>query len=412
MPRSLKRPPKYGRHKASGQAVVYVNGREVYLGKYGSPQSHERYQAFLVAWRSAQAEALQIYAAEAVEETLAKTLHPAALRRKRREGGIVTVDELIFVYRRYARNYYVKQGQVTREAELIVELTTLLGKKHGDDPVDQFGPIDLDNFRDDFITDKDWSRKYINKQIGRVIRMFKWAVGKELCAADVPLRLAALGGLKRGRTDARETPGVSSVADTVIDQTLPCLPPIIADMVRFQRLTGARPGEVCSLRPCDIDRSGEVWVYAPSSHKTEHHEKSRQVFIGPQAQQVIAPYLLRDQSAYCFSPVESVARARQLQRERGLKWHSRKGRVETPLRVPADGYNVNAYRIAIRRGCSKAGVAVWSPNQLRHTAATEIRRRYGLEAAQVICGHQTADVTQVYAERDKQLAERVAREVG
>jgi hypothetical protein len=35
-----------------------------------------------------------------------------------------------------------------------------------------------------------------------------------------------------------------------------------------------------------------------------------------------------------------------------------------------------------------------------------------LEAAQVVLGHPKADVTQVYAERDLALAEKVAREVG
>jgi len=46
------------------------------------------------------------------------------------------------------------------------------------------------------------------------------------------------------------------------------------------------------------------------------------------------------------------------------------------------------------------------------TAGTEIRKRYGLEAAQVILGHASADVTQVYAERDLQKAVEIIREVG
>jgi hypothetical protein len=54
----------------------------------------------------------------------------------------------------------------------------------------------------------------------------------------------------------------------------------------------------------------------------------------------------------------------------------------------------------------------WHPNQLRHTRGTDVRRHYGLEAAQVILGHQRADVTQIYAERDLTLAERVAAEIG
>ncbi len=126
MPRLLKRPPKYGRHKASGQACVYVNGREVYLGKYGSDKSHQRYREFLADWRTDQAVIEKEEAAKAAEDSLAETLHPAALRRKRREGGVVTIDELIFVYRRHASSYYVKYGKVTREAELIGEGLKLL----------------------------------------------------------------------------------------------------------------------------------------------------------------------------------------------------------------------------------------------------------------------------------------------
>ena len=54
----------------------------------------------------------------------------------------------------------------------------------------------------------------------------------------------------------------------------------------------------------------------------------------------------------------------------------------------------------------------WSPNQLRHAAGTEVRRLFGLEAAQVILGHAKADVTQVYAERDMAMAAEVMRKIG
>ena len=54
----------------------------------------------------------------------------------------------------------------------------------------------------------------------------------------------------------------------------------------------------------------------------------------------------------------------------------------------------------------------WHPNQLRHLHATEIRKRFGLEAAQVAMGHSRAEVTQIYAERNLALAEKKASEVG
>ena len=36
--------PAYKEHKASGQARVRVNGRDVYLGKYGSQESKAEYR--------------------------------------------------------------------------------------------------------------------------------------------------------------------------------------------------------------------------------------------------------------------------------------------------------------------------------------------------------------------------------
>ena len=54
----------------------------------------------------------------------------------------------------------------------------------------------------------------------------------------------------------------------------------------------------------------------------------------------------------------------------------------------------------------------WSPLQLRHTAATEIRARFSLEAAQTVLGHAKADVTQIYAERDLVKARTVMAEIG
>ena len=54
----------------------------------------------------------------------------------------------------------------------------------------------------------------------------------------------------------------------------------------------------------------------------------------------------------------------------------------------------------------------WSPNRLRHSTATEIRKRSGLETAQVTLGHATAGVSQIYAERDLNLAAEVMRKIG
>ena len=71
-----------------------------------------------------------------------------------------------------------------------------------------------------------------------------------------------------------------------------------------------------------------------------------------------------------------------------------------------------SYGSAVRAAAVKAGLPVWSPNRLRHAAATAVRKSHGLEGAQILLGHASADVTQVYAERDHELGRRVAAEVG
>ena len=54
----------------------------------------------------------------------------------------------------------------------------------------------------------------------------------------------------------------------------------------------------------------------------------------------------------------------------------------------------------------------WSPNQLRHTRATQLRAKYGIELTRTVLGHSDIGTSEIYAERDLAAAERVIREVG
>ena len=418
MPRLVHKPPKYRLHKGSGQAIVSINGRRIYLGVYGTPKSHELYEKAISEWRRSQQSGRPKPQMPAEQVSLSNDdllITAPKLRERRETGREATINELIFVYRKHTHVYYRKNGEVTREAMIIDEVLRFMDEHHGTDRVDEFGPVKLDELRERMIDNLDWSRKHINKQVSRIIRMFRWAVEQELAPPESHSALAKLTGLKKDRSRARETPGVSCVDDQVVQQTIALLPPVIADMVRLQRLTGARPGEICTLRPGDIDRSGSVWVYIPQSHKTQHHDQSRMIVIGPQAQAVLRPYLLRAADAFCFTPEESEqARLAKAAAERTtpMRKRDRDRRKLRSLRIYAPCYDAASYRHAIQRVCARAGLPKWSPNQLRHNAATEIRKRFGLDAAQVICGHQSADITQVYAERDMELARRVAREMG
>lgn len=295
---------------------------------------------------------------------------------------------------------------------------------YGHTPVVGFGPLALEAIQARFIQEG-LSRSTVNDFIGIIRRVFRWGTAKELVPPSVYQALIALSGLRRGRTTAREPEPVLPVAEEVVDATLPHLPEVVADMVRVQRLLGCRPGEVCMMRPCDIDRTAEVWEYRPASHKTEHHGRQRVIFIGPKAQQILLTYLLRDAQAFCFSPAESDIKRKAMMRA------SRKTPVQPsqanrskrhPNRQPGTKYNKDSYNHAIHRAVDKANkvraehgeeaLPHWHPNQLRHARGTEVRHQFGLEAAQVVLGHAKADVTQVYAERDFERAKEIMRKIG
>jgi integrase len=80
--------------------------------------------------------------------------------------------------------------------------------------------------------------------------------------------LSTVSGLQEGRTEARDTDDVQPVELAHVWAVLPHLRPTVAAMVEVQLLTGMRPGEVCRLRPADIDQSNPVWLFRPVQFKT------------------------------------------------------------------------------------------------------------------------------------------------
>jgi integrase len=388
---SSLRVPKYRRHKPTGQAVVTLSGRDLYLGKYGTAASKQAYQRVTAEW-----------------------LQAGGNLSAQQDG--ITVVEIIAAYMRFARTYYVKDGKPTNEVKTVSRALLVVKELYGRESAVKFGPLALKTVREAMI-EKDWCRKQINKQIDRVKRVFKWAVSEEMLPGSVYEALRTVTGLRKGRSKARESLPVQPVDAATVDATLEKLPEVVADMVQVQRFTGARPGEVCNLRPGDINRDGNVWEYIPQSHKTEHHDQPRVVFVGPRAQEILLKYLLRPVDAYCFSPIESEAQRREQQhrqRTTPMSCGNRPGnnRRRNPRRKAGDKYSTTSYGRAITRAAEAAGVSNWSPHRLRHSFATEVRKSHGLEAVQVSLGHSKAAVTEIYAERNFALAARVAAEVG
>jgi integrase len=297
------------------------------------------------------------------------------------------------------------------------------------------------------------SRSEANRRTNLARRIFKWAASEELVSTATFEALRTVSGLSKGRTAARETEPIGPVDDATVDATLPHLNRHVRGLVEFQRLTGCRPGEACLVRRADIDICGPVWLFRPARHKTAHRGKARAIAIGPKAQTLLRGYYTPDLGDYLFSPrraVEQFHAGRSARRATPrfashMERNARK-RVAEPTRRPGGRYTAASYQHAIDRGCDRAfpppgdlaqrkgetragwwgrltpaqqaeveawrKAHRWHPNQLRHSFATRVRQEHGLEAAQVLLGHARADVTQVYAERNEQLARAVAVKIG
>jgi integrase len=430
-PKSL---PAYRLHKFSGQAIVTLpdhNGkrRDVLLGEYGSSASRQEYARAIGEWEA------------------------AGRRAPRRAVHGLTVAELLRDFLRFAQGHYKpnEQGHCS-EVEALKRAFKVTRELFAAEPAADFGPKALKDVRAAMIA-IGWCRKYVNHQINRLRRVFKWGVEEELLPASAYHALQAVAALRAGAPGVRESRAVKAVAIGTVEECLPFMPPIVAAMVRLQLLTGMRPGEVCIMRSGDIEMSGRVWRYIPQRHKTEHHDKGREVFIGPKAQEVLRPWLRTDLAAYLFSPLEAEA-ARNAKRRESRQtplWpahieQQQKNRKRNPKRSKRSRYDVDSYRRAIANACDRAFPPAaplaklkgesreawrarltdeqrealsawrrahrWHPHQLRHTAATTIRKEHGIELARIILGHSTAFTTEIYAEADRMQALDVMARIG
>lgn len=285
MPRLVRSVPKYRRHRASGQAVVPLNGRDHDLGPHGTRTSQIEYDRLIGEW-------------------LAAGRHPAGVSRSE-----VTVAELCVRYWKWAKAYHRAHDAKNRNLPSLKQGIRYLSERYSRILASEFGPLALKSVREQMI-ENDLSRRYVNDLVARIKRIFKWTVGEQLIHTETLQALLAIEGLRNGRSSARECGPGLPVDDAVVEATLPHLPDVLADMVRLQRLTGMRPAEQYMTRPCDIDRTTTPWKYTPRHHKTAHCGRDRMIFLGPRVQAILLQYLNRHPELHCFRPKDSRAKRR------------------------------------------------------------------------------------------------------
>lgn len=419
-----QRVPAYRLHKKSGQAVITLadantgRRRDVYLGDHGSPPSRRRYAEVLSEWEGA-----------------GRVVDGMSLASESRRAD--TVTSLVVAYWQDQKaSKAAADGSLTSRLASVRLTLRLLRSHYGQTPAASFGPLALQRVRSEMVA-AGWVRSTVNDRVRIIQSAFRWGVSQEMVTAEVHTALTCVVPLKRGEGGVREGKRVRPVAEAHVEDTLLFVSAPIAALIRVQLFTAARGGELFIMCRRDLDTTGKVWIYRPASHKTDHLGHDRTLYLGPRAQAVIKPLLKgRPLGAYIFDPREAGGMAGRMAKQ------------------PC--YNACSYKRAIERACDVAypppaplcrePVAAggrkkrrletlaewrarltpdqhaelarwrkqhrWHPHQLRHTAATMLRREFGIEAARNMLGHRSAAVTEIYAERDHGTAIKIAGEIG
>jgi integrase len=400
---SDRKVPSLRHHKARGLAVVTLGGKDFYCGKFGSPESRREYDRLVGEWLAA--------------------------GRPQAAGGAqrLTMAELLVHYMEYAKGYYLPPS---REIEGITLALRPLKEKYGHTLAADFGPLSLRAVRDGWVR-AGLARKHINSRVGKIRRLFKFAVSHELVPPGVLDGLRAVEPLTFGHTAAVESPPREAVDEAVFRATLPHLSPTVRAMLELMWWTGARPSEVCSMRSGDVDRSSATWVYRPRSHKTAYLGLHRCISLGPRAQRVLEPWLREDRDEFVFQPRETVAtqrqgwtkghrtaatRARAAANKRRAAAEARKSKTGSsrPASRREAGAQYKPQRLAnaVRRVCIKHGIERWTPYMIRHATATRIEQKTDADTARKVLGQRSVTVTQRYIHGDAKAAAQVMSTLG
>ena len=256
--------PKLRRDK--GRGFVELDGKRIYLGTFGANETRDKYEQLIGDWLSN-----------------GRTL-PASTSAtiSSRDSGY-TIGDLISQYLKYCESYYQSpDGVVTSQLNVIENsLAPLSDYKHL--PCDTFSPIALRTIRDKCIASS-LARTTINKYVGTICKAFKWGCGHSMVLPETYQGLLCVESLRKGRSEARETEKVIPAPVDSIFLLEPYVSKPVWALLQLQLYCGARSGELCGLRGCDINTSGEVWSVSLEQHKTSYRGKARTLYFGSKAQ--------------------------------------------------------------------------------------------------------------------------------
>ena len=383
MPKLVTRPPLY--KKCGKYAVVYIDGKRVFLGLFGSQESKIAYARHL-----------------------AERASPEFAPPKGEKN--VTVKELAAAFLDHAEAT-LKKPNYTHYRIVVLDF---LNKFYGDNTlVNDFKPSCLKLVRQEMINALNTHgkprlcRKQVNEYTRRIVHIFQWGVEECTVHSDTAAVLKAVKPLPEGYAGTFDHEEREDVPDSVIKATLPFMPPTLQAMVKLQRLTGCRPSEIFNMRVGKIDRHSDpdLWLYRLSQHKTKGMVKRKKIIpLSKIEQGLIAPYLEGKRAEQAvFSP-------RTAQQERYA------GQRAVPVKY-SEFYNKDSYRNAVEYAIIKGNKTLpeteqiphWTPYQIRHTAATAMELEVGFDEAQTLLDHERPDTTARYTHARLKKLKELAR---
>lgn len=288
-----------------------------------------------------------------------------------------TVESICAAYCEHAQTYYRRaDGEQTSEVHLARLALRVLRDIYGSQSPAALTHADMLHVREVMASDGTLSRTTVNAYMARMRRMWTWALDAAMISATVKAELTQVQPLKPNRTQLREPVPVMPVSDADIEKTKAAMPENVADMVAVHRLTGMRPEEVCAMRWQFIDTTATPWVYRPPFHKTQWRGMIRAVLIGPRARKILKKYRDGNFDGYPFAPARVIANPPP----KGIHAH-------LPVKRGTACWNTGTYTFAVRSACVNANVDEWTPNRLRHSFATDIRKKHGIRMAGALLGH-------------------------
>lgn len=359
MARKKNSVPQYLLHQQSGQARVRVDGRDYMLGPFGSPESRVRYGDIIA------------------RHSRGQPIEPRVQAQQPQPVNTgLTIAELVLAFMRHAERHYRKNGKPTSEIHCLRSAIRPLIDLYSNLPVEQFSTLMLKACRERMIS-SGWCRNTINKHVGRIRTVFRWGVENQMVPLQTLGELETVAALLEGRTEAHDNEARQPVSDQQIAAVRQYVSTMVWQLIQVQRLTGARSGELVSMTPAQVDRTGKTWLYSVDGHKTAHHGHHRVIAIGKRAQAILQQ---RMQGLNNDQPVFQIQRS--------------------------------SYAKAIARACVKAGVEHWCPHQLRHAMGHQVRQEFSLEHVQATLGHADFAMAEHYGRQGIQRAIEVAEVVG